>query len=473
MLNPLRTFRKRLFEQVDISTLVFFRIAFGGILFWEVCRYFYYGWIERYWIAPDFYFTYQGFGWVAPWEGNMMYVHFLVLGVLALFIMIGFMYRISTFLFFLGFSYVFLLDKSNYLNHFYLISLLSFLMVLVPAHRSLSIDAKLFPSMASEKVPQWALWIIAFQVGVAYFYGGIAKLNADWLAGEPMRKWLGDSTDFPLVGQYFTEDLMPYVFSYGGLLFDLLVVPMLLFKRTRWLAFGAIAFFHLSNSRLFNIGIFPWFMLATSGLFFAPDWFRRFVNFIFPGTWPAAVQQVATQPTIIRPKPSSFRPQLIYVFLGVYVFFQLVFPFRHLAIPGNVSWTEEGHRFAWHMKLRDKQARARFIVTDPATQKEWVVKPKKYLSKRQARKMKTRPDMILQFSHYLAEIYERKGYPNVTIKALVLAELNSREEQLLIDPEVDLAKVTYNRMPAPWIMPLLDKKSNQASLTENAEEQDE
>src|SRR5690606_24228417 len=133
---------------------------------------------------------YDGFHWLRPWKGNGMYIHFAVLGVLALWIMVGFLYRLSAVLFFLGFTYVFLLDRSTYLNHFYLIALLSFLMILVPAHRSLSVDSLLFRRVRSDAIPRWATALIAFQVGVAYFFGGVAKLSSDWLQGEPMRTWL-------------------------------------------------------------------------------------------------------------------------------------------------------------------------------------------------------------------------------------------------------------------------------------------
>ncbi|NNE28985.1 MAG: HTTM domain-containing protein, partial [Saprospiraceae bacterium] len=114
-------------KPVDISSLVFFRIAFGFVMLWEVGRYLGKDWVERYFIDPDFYFTFQGFGWVSPLEGNAMYVFFLILGILAFCIMLGLFYRTSIVLFFFGFAYLFLLDKTNYLNHFYLITLLSFI----------------------------------------------------------------------------------------------------------------------------------------------------------------------------------------------------------------------------------------------------------------------------------------------------------------------------------------------------------
>ena len=78
--NP---YLKKLFEPSDIAMLVYFRIVFGAVMLWEVFRYFEYGWISDYWIEPKFNFTYYGFGWLEPWPGDGMYIHFIVMGILA------------------------------------------------------------------------------------------------------------------------------------------------------------------------------------------------------------------------------------------------------------------------------------------------------------------------------------------------------------------------------------------------------
>ena len=227
-----------LFKPVDIAFLVFFRVVFGGIMLWEVYRYFSTGWIRRYYIEPVFYFGYYGFEWVKPWPGRGMYIHFAVMGALAACIMLGFLYRLAAPLFFLAFTYVFLLDQTRYLNHFYLVCLISFLMIFLPANRALSIDALLKPSIRSDVVEAWTLWILRAQIGIAYFFGGVAKLNSDWIfGGEPMRRWLKPLTPLPAIGPIFQQEWVVYSFAYGGMLLDLLVVPLLLWRRTRPFAF--------------------------------------------------------------------------------------------------------------------------------------------------------------------------------------------------------------------------------------------
>jgi hypothetical protein len=228
---------------VDASSLATFRVLFGALMLWEVYRYHDYDRIFRYYIAPDFLFPYEFFLFLSPLPGPWMYLVFFVMGLAALGVALGFFYRISAFLFFLTYTYVFLLDKAQYNNHYYLISLLAFLLICVDAHRWASIDQKLRPRLHEEFVPFWHLFILRAQVFLVYFFGGVAKLNSDWLAGEPMRAWLANRADYPLVGQFFTTEAGVYFFTYGGLLFDLGVGWLLVWKRTRFLAFLGVLFF--------------------------------------------------------------------------------------------------------------------------------------------------------------------------------------------------------------------------------------
>lgn len=436
----------QLFTPVALAPLVYFRMAFGAIMLWEVWRYSTYNWIHRYYIEPTFHFTYLGFDWVQPWPGGGMYLHFLVLAALALCIMIGLAYRLSATLFFLGFTYVFLLDQTQYLNHFYLISLVSFLMIFLPANRKLALDSWLRPALQAESAPAWTLWLLRFQIGVAYFFGGIAKINPDWLAGEPMRIWLAYETDFPLIGQYFTEEWMIYLFSYGGLLFDLLIVPLLLWRRTRTPALIVMTLFHLSNAHMFSIGIFPWFMIATTVILFAPEWLTGSLLWRWGGVPDDASK--SPPPTLSRDQ------QWVLALVGVYVAIQLLMPLRHWLYPGYVSWTEEGHNFSWHMKLRGKAGNVQIYVVDHQTQAQEQINLRDYLTPRQIDKMSSRPHMILQFSHYLVDELRRDGREGFGIYVRSWAALNARAWQMMIDPAVDLASQPRDIWYKPWVLPL-------------------
>ena len=276
-----QTFLTRLragaFAPVDVASIVFFRIAFGLLMAWHVWAFFTSHRIAVYWFEPHFLFKYYGFSWVQPWPGNGLYVHCVVLGIFALFLAAGFVYRFSAALFFLGYLYFFLLDEGRYQNHQYLICLFGFLLIFIPAHRAFSVDAKIRPKLRTQTAPAWALWLLRVQMGVVYFYGGIAKMNLDWFRGEPMRWLMAQHRDFLIIGRFFTQEWAVYLMSYSSLLFDLCIVPCLLWRRTRLAAFIAAVLFHLINARFFAIDIFPWLAIAATSLFLSPDWPRRVV----------------------------------------------------------------------------------------------------------------------------------------------------------------------------------------------------
>ncbi|HXB55574.1 MAG TPA: HTTM domain-containing protein [Vicinamibacteria bacterium] len=448
----LRALAARAFAPVDAASLVCFRVAFGAVMAWETVRYFRNGWIAADYIEPGFHFKYLGFDWVRPWPGVGMYVHFAVLSLAVLGVALGFAYRLNAVVFFLGFTYIFLLDQAYYLNHFYLIVLLALSLVFLPVRGALSLDAVLRPRLRSDTAPAWALWLLRVQIGIPYVYGGLAKLNHDWLRGEPMRMWLAERTQLPLLGRFFTEEWMVFAFAYGGLLLDLLIVPFLLWSRTRLWAFIVGLAFHGLNSVLFEIGVFPWLMMAATTIFFPPEWPRRL------GLLPPR-RQAGPDPTVANP-PRGRWPILAAV--AAYLAVQVLVPLRHYAYPGNVSWTEEGHRFSWHMRLRDKESDARFLVTDLDQGATWTVEPSAYLTERQARVMAGRPDMILQFAHHLAGELRRSGHSQVEVRARVMASLNGRPPQLLVDPDVDLARQPRGLAPAPWILPLREPLSSRS-----------
>ncbi len=494
--TPKNSLLLRLNRSVDGSSLAVFRIAYGAIMLWEAYRYWANDWIAKYWIKPEFHFKYKFFEWVTPWSGDGMYTHFAVMALLSVFVMLGLFYRASAVLLCLSIVYVFLLEQAKYLNHIYLVSLISFLAIFLPANRMWSIDAWIRPSKASSKVPTWALWLVRFQVAVPYFFGGIAKLNGDWLAGEPLRDWLPPNKDFPLIGRYFNEEWMIYAFSYSGLLIDLFICFFLLWRPTRGLAFLTIAMFHMMNTRLFNIGIFPWFMLAATTIYFEPNWPRKILNDIWGQPNRKGVIALLGLPVgcvlaIISREGCELLPMSIgglagalvawsfypespsernsevltadagplnRVFAGglaAWIAVQVLLPLRHYVIDGNVHWTEDGHRFSWHMKLRGKEGSASFVVKNPVTGKIRRIAPDDELKSWQLRKMSTRPYMILQYAKHLAQtMREDEGWEDVEVYCQSTVSLNGRANQQMIDSHVDLSREPYPFGRSPWVKKL-------------------
>lgn len=443
------------FAPVDISWLVLFRILFGCVMLVEVIRYFAYDWIEIF-NASDFFFGFYAFEWVKPWPPPGMHLHFAALGVSAVCLALGFCYRFMAAFFFVGFTYVFLLDETRYLNHFYLICLLTFLMIFLPAHRAWSVDAWLRPAIRSDVTPAWTLWLMRAQIGIPYFFGGIAKLDSDWLHGEPMRMWLAERGHMPVIGPHVHEEWLVYFFVIGGLLLDLFIIPGLLWRRTRWLAFCAAASFHLLNSQLFHIGIFPWLMLGATFIFFPPDAPRCFLRKLDFSSRPAATPDSRGHAAVPWWRPR----RLVIAAVALYLTAQVLLPLRHFGYPGNVHWTEEGHRFSWHMKLRTKSGDALFDLASPATGRTWLVDPLDHLSESAYAKMTTHPDMILQYAHYLAMQKRREGFPDIEVRARAMVSLNGRPPRPLVDPRVDLAQEPRTLAHAAWILPLTEPLSS-------------
>ena len=479
---------RTLFSPVPSDSLVIFRVAFGLIMVWEVWRYWSYGWIEQYYIKPDFYFKYWGFEWVQPWAGDGMYLHFIAMAVVSAFIALGLFYRASMVAFFVIFTYIFLLDQTRYLNHFYLVILFGAMLIFVPANRAWSLDRYIFPKLQehNDQVPWWAVWVLRLQMGLVYFYAGIAKINPDWLRLEPIRMWMADRTDYPIVGPWIDSEFVAFNMSYGGLALDLFGFPFLVWRRTRLIAFGFFLFFHSSNKFLFSIGIFPYMALAATTIFLAPDWPRKLWDWLLAKDLEQKTEaddqgplaSLDSSPTvdvepegpeaIVDPGPTAapapaasttfqLRPyqRFIVVLWGLYFAYQILMPLRHFTYPGRVSWNESGHRFAWHMKLRSKGGRVKFVVVDPATGERWQVDPRDHLQGKQTRKMSTRPDMLLQFVKYLETVWEEeRGISDVEIYANSKVSLNGRRYVTFVDPKVDLTTKHEDHRPRDWIVPL-------------------
>jgi vitamin K-dependent gamma-carboxylase len=440
--------RRRLAAPVDVASLVFFRAAFGALVVWEVYRYATNGWIEAYWVEPEFHFSYLGFGWVEPLPAAGMWALFGALAAAGVGIAVGACYRLCTAVCTVGFTYVFLLEPARYLNHFYLFCLLGLLLAAIPAHCRWSIDAALRRRLRSDTVAARALWLLRAQVAIVYVYGGLAKLDGDWLRGEPMRTWLAARPDFPLLGRWFDQEWMAYLTSYGGLLLDLLVVPAVLWRRTRIPALGAAALFHLINRELFSIGVFPYLAMAALLLFCEPSWPRDLL-----GRFGVRVPRVDAGPQ--GPGPRPLRGAAVTA-LAAYLAVQLLVPLRHYLYDGDSNWTEAGHTFAWRMMLRSKWGEASFLVRDPSSGRVWTVDPATILTPWQQDKMAIRPELIRQFSHELSRRSAAAGHQRVEVFAHVHASLNGRKPQLLVDPTVDLASQPARSGPHPWVLPLTE-----------------
>ena len=443
-----------LLRPIPIAPLASFRILFGGMLLFSSIRFVSKGWVSLLYIQPKFYFPFEGFSWLHPLPGNGMYIVFGGMILCAFLIMLGLFYRIATLLFFLLFTYVELLDKTNYLNHYYFVSIVSLVLCFLPANKYASLDTRLGFTKKVTHIPNWCILIIQLQIGLVYFFAGIAKINPDWLLhAQPLKIWLKSRDFFPVIGQLFNYEIAPYLFSWVGMIFDVCIPFLLWNKKTRPFAYATVVIFHLLTGYLFQIGVFPYVMIVATWIFFSADFHQKFLSFLL-SSFKKNVEHPLRHPELVL--GSIYKPrftQLLLVFFVVHFTIQILLPFRYLLYPDKLFWTEQGYRFSWRVMLMEKNAYTSFVVKDK-TGKIEEVRNRDYLTPQQEKQMSTQPDMILQFAHFLANEYnQKKGFKGAEVYADSYAALNGHPSQPFIDNTIDLAKQPVNFAPKKWILP--------------------
>jgi len=251
------------------------------------------------------------------------------------------------------------------------------------------------------------MWFIKAELVIVYAYAGIVKINIDWLRGEPLRHWLHYREGIPFIGHFFNYDSTIFFFSYGGLVYDILMGPMMLYRPTIPLGVILSLFFHLTNKIIFNIGIFPYMMIASTPLFFSPSWPRWLlisIKNMIPGL-PKSEFKPMKLPSYARtpPRKITLKEKLTLLVVIVFLLHQLITPLRHHILYGDdVAWTEHGHRYSWRMKLRDKDCEASVFMFSNGT--SYQLPANLMLTPRQYAKMASRPEVMIQFAHHIADI---------------------------------------------------------------------
>ncbi|MCW5517824.1 HTTM domain-containing protein [Muriicola sp. Z0-33] len=429
-----------LHKKIDNSPLILFRILFGILISLECYGAIITGWVRRVLVTPQFTFSFIGFEWLQPLPGNGMYWYFIVMGTLGLLIAFGYRYRFAIISFTILWTGVYLMQKTAYNNHYYLLILISLIMCFLPAHTSHSLDAKKHPEIGTNAMNQYVKWIFVLQLFMVYTFASIAKLYADWLNFGFIKILMQSKADYFLIGDFLQQLWVHKIIGFTGIIFDLLVIPALLWKPTRKLAFIASIFFHLFNSVVFQIGIFPYLSLAFTVFFFEPETIRK---------------------RCFRKKPSystgeihvpSYKNVLLLIG-GIYFTIQLLLPLRHHFIKDNVLWTEEGHRMSWRMMLRSRAGTVRFKVVNKKTGASQFINKNDYLTRSQTRKIGAYPDFIWQFAQRIKSDNAKMGV-DVAVYVISRVRINGKESKPFIDPDVDLAAEKWNHFKHhDWILP--------------------
>ncbi len=427
-------------EPVDNAPLVLFRAVFGLLCFLESAGSIATGWVKETYAGPAYTFPHIGFAWLSALSGPAMYGYYALMSVPALLVMLGAFYRPALAVFSLMWAGVYFGQTASYNNHYYLLLLLCLLLLATPAAADASCDSLRGRVVRSAFCPRWCIGMLVAQIAIVYFYASFAKLDADWLAARPIAIWFRAKQHYPVLGALYAQEWFHYFVAYGGILFDGLVVPLLLWSRTRWLGVALSVIFHVFNSITFQIGIFPYLGISFCLLFFPGEPIRRYLRTTRWARFFADGNE--------RAAPVAPLPMVAALVLIAYFGLQLALPLRHFLYPGNVHWSEEGHRMAWHMMLRTKAGAVTMRVVDRESGEQWRVRPSDMLSDKQARRIAGRPDMLWRFARILRRRYAAEGR-DVAVFADTRVSLNGHPSRRLVDPEVDLSRADW-----PWIRPL-------------------
>ena len=430
-----------LFSHIDNSALIIFRVFFGFLIAAESFGAILTGWVRRTLVEPQFTFNFIGFEFLQPLPGNGMYYYFAIMGVFGVFVMIGFKYFWSMIGYTLMWAGVYYMQKSSYNNHYYLLLLLCLIMSVLPAANYFSVDTKINPALKRISMPRWCLLVIIAQLWIVYTYASVAKLYPDWLDYTVAKNLMAAKRNYPVVGELLQSNWVHVSIAYFGIFFDLLIIPLLLWRKTRVAAFCISIFFHLFNSIVFQIGIFPYMSLAFSVFFFSKE---RIHKVFMPK------KEFYDKGEVIVP---GYKKILIPIGL-IWFAVQISLPLRHWFIPGDVLWTEEGHKLSWRMMLRGRSGTTNFYIidkNDPDKKRQYVDKHK-YLSKKQMRLVSTKPDAIWQFAQRLKAEQEKLG-KDVAVYVKSNVSVNGKKRKEFIDPDTDLANVPWNYFTTnPWII---------------------
>jgi vitamin K-dependent gamma-carboxylase len=440
-------FKQLLFKPSDPLRLDVFRFLFAAILILQFTTYTSAGFIERGILAPAFLFYFDYLPFIKPFSSaGMKFVLLLTLiGPIMMFFRKTL--KAGAIIYALSFSYLFFLEQSYYNNHFYLIILFSIFWLFYNPGKD---------SKGNESIPFWQHFLFGFMVVLVYFYGGLVKFNVDWLVNQQPTRILLElnaaKSGFPNLLK--SEFAVMYI-TYGGLLFDLCIGFLLIWRRTYMIAVVLTIVFHVTNHFIFNlgeggnIGIFPMMMIGANVLFATPDKFRKFIAKFLPGVTPVY------SPSIESVDTNAPKNKRIFALVSGFIIIQLILPFRPYAMNSDVHWTGQASYFSWRMKVTSKKSTVKFYVRYAENEEPQVINIGRIINTMQIDMMAQHVDMIYKFSQYLKQRLEKESGKTPIITADIQVSLNGRAPQPIVDPNTNLANITYSPWSHPdWVLPL-------------------
>ena len=303
------------------------------------------------------------------------------------------------------------------------------------------------------RIPRLYLFTLQALIIIVYVIAGINKLNPYWLVDlQPMTHILAQ------IGINENSFLI-LLFTYLGLFFDLLIGPLLLLKRTRYIAIIVAILFHLMNFTIFilangEIGFFPFVMISTLVLFVSSN----------------KLESYKLKPNA-RLLSRQYYKKTISFFLLFFLIIQIILPFRHVFVKGYVDYNGIGQRFSWRLKNMYKEPKTAGLVEFTVFTKDTTVvstfnlfnigNANIILTNRQRTNLIYYPNIIPAFAQKIEKHFQdsiRNFDFDFIIKGRCEISFMGRESELLFDPNIDLTKVSNSTYKTnTWLNPLKQK----------------
>lgn len=446
--NMKEQLNKKLFQPTDALPLEIFRYLFILTLLLQFYSFHSARFLEAGIIAPVYLFAFHGFEFLTKFPDGVIKLLYALLLLMPILMLIKRLFRYAVFVYLIAFSFFFLVEQSYYNNHFYLIILYCAFWIFYNPQKA---NGKLW-------IPGWVLLLFQIQLFIVYFYGGLVKINSDWLFHqEPARTLLSVNAK-----QLFSSEIAKSTFAinyltYGGLIFDLVIGFLIFNRKTLWIGIVLNIAFHLTNIFLFNIGdggdigIFPIMMICTNVMFIPAEQLRKLIQKL---GWASQVVIPPGKGKLADNMPhysSKVKPWLV-----AYFIIQLLLPFRYHLIGSDVDWTGQASFFAWRMKSYTKQCGIRFFYQADASQPKKEYQMGRIINTMQIDRMAQHANMIYQFVQYIKSDLQRKeGLTNPIITADVMIAFNGKTPQAFINPKQNLTLVEFSSFSRPqWVLPL-------------------
>lgn len=442
--------QRQLLSPVDGAGLALFRVGFGLILAFQALEFLRLDFVQNDLIAPVLHYPFPAFSFLPILPAEIL-TGLLVLMLLAgLSIAIGRWVRPALAFFGFFYTYLWLLDRGYYNNHYYLISLLCGMLLLLRSDSWQPLRRRQVPEM----IPAWQPVSIKLMLLIVFVWAGLNKLQSGWLVNhQPMTAILqakAGVTGNPA----WSSPGWAALLSWSGMLFDLSIIPLLWWRRTRLFAFFGMIAFNVFNFWLFHdvgeIGVFPWLVLVSCAIFVDPAKVRTTAERLRSRQKKGKAKRKPASGSI--PVFSVNWPMKL---MWGFLVFQALWPARHLLIPGHVDWTSEGQRFAWRMKIMYKDFQMRFFTVENGGKgNRYETTLTRMLTPKQYTALGYYPDLIPPTAAFLKAQALKQGLQNPIVVVEYQSGLNGGPRQYLLDPALDASALRWSPFWGnDWIIP--------------------